>query len=97
MSAELVKRLRAWDAKAYMAGHGDNAEDLMILAADALEAQRAEVGATQRIKQLEDALRLCDRYCEHLDHAPGSRFHASGTPCPVEKIVNDALDGPSVP
>ena len=55
-------------------------------------ARKVETAVSARVTELEDALRLCDRYCEHLDHAPGKRFHKAGEPCPVEKIVNDALD-----
>ena len=43
-----------------------------------------------RAKQLEIALRLCDHYCEHLHHEKKHQ-HKAGEPCPVEKIITEAL------
>ncbi len=45
----------------------------------------------EAVKKLRVALSLCDRYCERLHHEKKHQ-HKSGEPCPVEKIIHDALD-----
>lgn len=47
--------------------------------------------AADRIEELVRALELSGRECERLHHAEGHR-HKSGEPCPVEAVIERALE-----
>ena len=74
--------------------YGGDLDNLVHLLTAALEQAKALRAVSQpengEVKKLRYALSLCSTYCEHLHHEKKHQ-HKAGEPCPVEKIINDAL------